>query len=293
MIDKITPRPSVQVAQMLAKDGFEDTKISETTKNTFVAPFVNAESASYLIIEDLFPAGRPPLEKAGIYMTDRDTVRKTDHMKVCACLNPLHTILAISGKLLNYPTIFACMKDPRLVALVKRAANEALPVVESPGIIEPAAFLNEVLNERFPNPFIPDAPARIASDTSQKIPIRFGVTLRERAKAGLPSAELEAIPLFIALFLRYRMGLDDMGNVMELSPDPRCPAELNVLSGVALGDGASVDLKPILSNAELFGVDLYEEGLAEKIEGIFLKLSSGKNAVNEVLKNDTSREVGR
>ena len=46
--------------------------------------------------------------------------------------------------------------------------NEALPVVENPGILDPKAFIDEVVNERFPNPFIPDQPERIATDTSGK-----------------------------------------------------------------------------------------------------------------------------
>ncbi|MCL2199959.1 MAG: mannitol dehydrogenase family protein, partial [Defluviitaleaceae bacterium] len=229
------------------------------------------------------PNGRPPLEKAGIYLTDRETVRKMDQMKVCACLNPLHTILAVSGMLLGYPTISSCMKDAALVKLLRKAAAEALPVVPDPGIVKPADFLNEVLTERFPNPFIPDAPARIASDTSQKIPIRFGITLKERKAQNLPMAELEAIPMFIALFLRYRMGIDDKGEKLNLSPDPRLPEALNILYGVPFGKAAELDLKPILSNATLFGIDLYEANLADKVKTILGNLSSAPNAVANVI----------
>lgn len=281
MIDKITPRPSREIAKKLAADGFADTKISETAKNTFVAPFVNAEAAKYLIIENDFPFGRPPLEEAGVFFVERETVQKMDQMKVCACLNPLHTILAIAGKLLGYPTISACMKDERLVKLIRRAATEALPVVPHPGIVDPIDFLHEVVTERFPNPFIPDTPARIACDTSQKIPIRFGITLQKLYKKNFPMSELQAIPLFIALFLRYRMGIDDNGAEMELSPDPRLPAYLNTLNGMQFGESA--DLSPILSDAELFGVNLYDAGLGAKIEKLFAGLSSGENSVSSIL----------
>ena len=281
MVDKITPRPSEEVAAMLAADGIASTAITQTAKNTFVAPFVNAESAEYLIIEDLFPNGRPPLEKAGVYITDRETVRKMDQMKVCACLNPLHTVLAISGMLLDKPTIAACMQDEKLVRLVNLAANEALPTVVNPGIIDPAVFLKEVLTERFPNPFIPDAPARIACDTSQKVPVRFGVTLQERKKEGLPIDTLEAIPLFIALWLRYRTGVADSGQPLELSPDPRLPEVFNALDGVKFGE--KVDIAPMLSHAATFGVNLYEAGLGQKIEGLFAELNSGAGAVSRML----------
>jgi fructuronate reductase len=216
-----------------------------------------------------------------VYLTDRETVRKMDQMKVCACLNPLHTILAVSGMLLEYPTISACMKDEKLVKLLRMAASEALPVVPHPGIIDPNDFLNEVLTERFPNPFIPDAPARIASDTSQKVPIRFGITLKERKEQGLPMAELEAIPLFVALFLRYRMGINDKGEKMDLSPDPRLPVAFNVLYGIPFGK--TVDLRPMLSDATTFGVNLYDVGLGEKIEALFVEVSAGAGAVRKKL----------
>jgi len=281
MIDKITPRPSDEVAKILTTDGYEDTQITETTKHTFIASFVNAESSQYLVIEDVLPGGSPPLQKVGVYITDRETVRKVDQMKVCACLNPLHTILAISGKLLNYSTISECMQDENLVQLIRKAANEALPMVDHPGIIDPSAFLQEVLTERFPNPFIPDAPARIACDTSQKIPVRFGTTLKAKQVAGMPLDDLEAIPLTIALWLRYRMGIDDLGNPMEISPDPRCPKSVIQLNGLPFG--TDIDLTPILSDTTLFGVDLNKVGLSEKIKAAFKRLSAGPGCVAQEL----------
>jgi len=281
MIDKITPRPSEAVAEILAADGYEDTAISKTEKNTFVASFVNAESAEYLVIEDNFPNGRPPLEKSGVYMTDKETVRKMDQMKVCACLNPLHTILGVTGPLLKMPTIAACMKDARLVKWLNQAAEEALPTVANPDIIDPKDFLNVVLTERFPNPYIPDTPERIACDTSQKIPVRFGEAMKVRKEKGLPIANLEAVPLFIAMWLRYRMGLTDTGEPMTLSPDPLLPQPVEIFDHLKFGE--KVNLRPILSNADTFGVDLYEVGLGEKIEGLFYALSAGAGAVSDKL----------
>ena len=281
MIDKITPRPSEIVADMLAKDGYEDTAITVTSKNTYAASFVNAEAAQYLVIEDNFPNGRPLLEKAGVYMTDQETVRRSDQMKVCACLNPLHTALAISGMLLNYPTIADCMKDERLVALIRQVAKESLPMMEDPGIINPEAFLEEVLTQRFPNPFIPDTPARIASDTSQKIPVRFGINLKARQDKGLSFDELTATPLVIALWLRYRMGADDSGQALTLSPDSRCPEAVAALQDLQFGQ--KIDFRPILSDAGLFGIDLYTTKLGERVERIFEELVRDVSAVEAIL----------
>ena len=77
MIDKITPRPSEKLADALEAAGVENMQPVVTSKRTYIAPFVNAEGPQYLVIEDDFPNGRPALEKAGVYMTDRDTVNMT------------------------------------------------------------------------------------------------------------------------------------------------------------------------------------------------------------------------
>ena len=95
MIDKITPRPHKIVEESLEKDGIEGMTPIVTSKNTFIAAFVNAERPQYLVVEDKFPNGRPALEKAGVYMTDRETVNKTERMKVTTCLNPLHTAMSV------------------------------------------------------------------------------------------------------------------------------------------------------------------------------------------------------
>ncbi len=274
MIDKITPRPAASITRALAEEGFEDMDPVETAKHTFIAPFVNAEIPQYLVVEDRFPNGRPALEKAGVYMTDRDTVNRTERMKVTTCLNPLHTALAVCGCLLGYTLIADEMKDADLKRLVERIGyREGLPVVTDPGILSPEAFLREVLEQRLPNPFMPDTPQRIACDTSQKVPIRFGETIKSRVKNGTAD-ELEGIPLAIAAWLRYLLAVDDKGNPMDVSPDPMRENLQEVLKGVRFGepDSAEGALRPILSNSVIFAANLYETPLAAKIEKIFREM---------------------
>lgn len=287
MIDKITPRPDDKVKKMLLEDGFEDTELIVTSKNTYTAAFVNAEETEYLVIEDKFPNGRPPFEKAGILFTDRETVDKVEKMKVCTCLNPLHTSLAIFGCLLSYTTIWEEMRDTELVKLVNKIGYvEGMPVVVNPGVLNPQDFIKAVLELRLPNPFMPDAPQRIATDTSQKIPIRFGETIKAyHASSSLEVTSLTFIPLTIAGWLRYLMGKDDNGNDFAPSPDPML-AELQILlQGVQLSDKELKEnvLKPILSNDKIFAVNLYEIGLGEKIESMFLELIEGAGAVRRTL----------
>src|SRR5574344_1358769 len=170
MIDKITPRPHEKVKEMLAADGFEDNNYNETENHTFTAPFVNAEEVQYLVIEDNYTNGRPPLHLGGALYTTRETVDKVETMKVMTCLNPLHTAMSVYGCMLGYTLICEEMKDPDIVKLIQILGyQEGLPVVVDPGILSPKAFLDEVVTERLPNPFMPDSPQRIATDTSQKV----------------------------------------------------------------------------------------------------------------------------
>ena len=287
MIDKITPRPAENVQRMLEADGVTNMAPIVTSKNTFIAPFVNAERPQYLVIEDHFPNGRPALEKAGVYMTDRDTVNRTERMKVTTCLNPLHTALSVYGCLLGYDLICEEMKDPDLTRLVKTLGyDEGLPVVVDPKIISPKAFIDEVVTERLPNPFMPDSPQRIATDTSQKVSIRFGETIKSYAANGSDLCSLKAVPLVLVGWMRYLLGVDDNLAAFALSPDPLKEELQAQLAGIEVGKPESYtgQLQSILSNASIFGVDLVAVGLSHKIEELFIKQLAGAGAVRATLR---------
>ena len=261
MIDKITPRPDPRVAEMLRQDGFEDTELIITARKTYTAAFVNAEEKEYLVIEDNFPNGRPPLEAAGIYFADRETVSNVERMKVTTCLNPLHTALAVFGCVMGYETICAEMGDPLLKKLVERIGYvEGLPVVVSPGIIDPKTFIDEVVNERLPNVFLPDTPQRIATDTSQKLAIRFGETIKAHVARGDVDA-LVGIPLALAGWFKYLSGVGDDGAPFALSPDPRLPLFAEPLTA----ENAGRLIPPVLRDTSIFGLNLEEAGLANRV----------------------------
>ena len=238
------------------------------------------------MIEDSFPNGRPPLEKAGVYMTDRDTVNKAETMKVTTCLNPLHTALAVCGCLLGFNKISDEMKDDDLKNLVYALGQEGLKVVVNPGIIKPEDFINEVLTERLPNPFMPETPQRIATDTSQKLVIRYGETIKAYLKEGKLD-DLKIIPFVIAAWLRYLMGVDDEGREMTLSSDPLLDDLTPLVAGIKLGqkiDDVS-GINYILSKEELFGVNLLEqENMVQKIMGYLNDMIEGPGAVRRTLK---------
>ncbi len=288
MIDKITPRPDASIEAMLQADGIEELMPVITSKNTYVAPFVNAEECEYLVIEDAFPNGRPALEKGGIMFTERETVDKVEKMKVCTCLNPLHTALAVYGCVLGYTKISDEMKDAELKKLVETIGYvEGLPVVVNPGILDPKEFIDTVLNVRIPNPFMPDTPQRIATDTSQKLAIRFGETIKAyQASEELDVKSLKLIPLVFAGWLRYLMAVDDNGKAFELSSDPLLTTVCPYVQKLTLAEGQDVEaaVEPVLHMANIFGVDLYEAGLAEVVIGYLKELTAGVGAVRTTLK---------
>ncbi len=289
MIDKITPRPDAKVEKMLLDDGMENLEPVITSKNTYIAPFVNAEECEYLVIEDAFPNGKPPIDKGGIIFTDRETVDKVEKMKVCTCLNPLHTTLAIYGCLLGYTLIADEMKNPLLKKFVETIGYvEGLPVVVDPGIIAPKDFIDAVVNVRIPNPFMPDTPQRIATDTSQKLAIRFGETIKAYQKrSDLSVNDLKFIPLVFAGWLRYLMAVDDQGNAFTLSPDPLLDIATPYVAGFEL-NGKEKDLScldELLRNEKIFGVDLIKIGMSDLVKKYFAELSSGIGAVEKTLQN--------
>ena len=59
-----------------------------------------------------------------------------------------------------------------------------------------------------------------------------------------------------------------------------------MLTGVTLGAPDSVEgkLEGILSNASVFGVSLYEAGLADKVTGFLKEMLMGPGAVRATLK---------
>lgn len=295
MIDKITPRPDAKVEAMLAEDHIGGLDAVVTSKNTYIAPFVNAEECEYLVIEDAFPNGKPALDKGGIIFTDRATVDKVEKMKVCTCLNPLHTALAIYGCLLGYTLISEEMKNPLLKNMVEVIGyKEGLPVVVNPGILDPKKFIDEVVNVRIPNPFLPDSPQRITTDTSQKLSIRFGETIKAyEASPDLHTEDLKLIPLVYAGWLRYLMGIDDEGREFTPSSDPLLEEARQYVADYELSFSPKdlSKLDALLANEKIFGVNLHAIGMDTLVKQYFAELSSGVGAVAAALKKYVPEKV--
>ena len=288
MIDKITPRPSEQIAADLEALGLEDMQPVITAKKTYIAPFVNAEKPQYLVIEDSFPNGRPALEKGfGVYMADRKTVNLAERMKVTVCLNPVHSATGPLGVALGYE-LFAHMlnTDADMMKMARMVAyDEGLPVVQDPGILSPQAFVDELFNDRFPNEYLGDTNLRLAVDVSQMVGIRFGETIKAYVEKYGDASRLTALPLGIAGWLRYMLAVDDAGKKYELAPDPMNEEIQEQLKDIVVGQPETFtdQLRPILSNERLFFIDLYKAGVGEKVENMFREMIAGPGAIKATI----------
>ena len=157
-------------------------------------------------------------------------------------------------------------------------------MVVDPGVLNPYEFIGAVINRRLPNPFMPDAPQRIATDTSQKLAIRFGETIKAYEARGLDKSNL----ILIRWCWQLRPlpeGIDDNGQAFEPSTDPLL-AELQAIVApleVKEGEQDFSCLKKLYSRVDVFGVDLYAVGLGEKIEAMAKELFAGPGAVRKTL----------
>ena len=146
--------------------------------------------------------------------------------------------------------------------------------------------IDTVINVRIPNPFMPDTPQRIATDTSQKLAIRFGETIKAYAASdSLNVANLKHIPLVFAGWLRYLMAVDDNGNSFTPSSDPLLESASVYVKDFELSatpkDLSKLDA--LLSNEKVFGVNLIANGMADIVKKYFAELSVGTGAVKATL----------
>ena len=196
MVDRITPRPTPDVAdRVAAATGWAD-----------AAP-VMAESFIQWVIEDRFIAGRPAWETVGVEMVD--SVAPYEEAKI-RILNASHSAIAWAGTLVGMDFIHEGTHD----AAIRRIAfdyvtDDVVPCLQSaarPSPIDLAAYRDVVL-ARFGNPAIRDTNQRVAMDGFSKIPGFIAPTLRERLAAHAPIASVAMLPaLFLAYLQRWHHG---------------------------------------------------------------------------------------
>jgi D-arabinitol 4-dehydrogenase len=183
MVDRITPRPTAEVAQRVRAATGRDDPVA-----------LMAESFIQWVIEDRFINGRPDWEKVGVEMVD--SVDAYEEAKI-RLLNATHSCIAWAGTLAGYRYIHEGTRDARIRRLAyDYATDDVIPVLE-PSPIDLDDYRDVVL-ERFGNPALCDTNQRVAMDGFSKIPGFIAPTVRERLARG---ESIEAVAMLPALFL--------------------------------------------------------------------------------------------
>ena len=199
MVDRITPITTpADVSVLRARFGVGD------------AWPVVCEPFTQWIIEDRFPAGRPPWEDAGVQLVE--DVAPYEAMKL-RLLNGSHQALAYFARLAGYEFVHEVCQDPLWSRFLQDYMNhEVAPTLQAvPGV--DLEDYKRTLLQRFSNAVIADTVARLCSQTSALIPKYVLPVIR----AGLATGgEVHRAAAVVASWARYAEGLDDHGRPMPL-----------------------------------------------------------------------------
>ncbi|MGD9529691.1 MAG: mannitol dehydrogenase family protein, partial [Pseudonocardia sp.] len=165
---------------------------------------------SQWVLEDDFPAGRPPLEHAGVQLvTD---VEPYELMKL-RLLNASHQALCYLGRLAGYDLVHDVCRDPLFAGfLLAYMDREATPTLEPVPGIDLYRYKRQLI-ERFSNPFVRDTVARLCAESSDRIPKWLLPVIRHNLASG---GEIERSALVVASWARYATGMDEKGAPIEV-----------------------------------------------------------------------------
>ncbi len=189
MVDRITPRPTPDVAQRVkTATGWDDQAA------------LMGESFIQWVIEDRFVAGRPAWQEVGAEMVD--SVHAYEEAKI-RILNATHSCVAWAGTLRGLQYIHEDMADAQIRQLGHDyVTQDVIPSLDTPAHpcpINLAAYRDVVL-DRFGNPNIRDNNQRVAMDGFSKLPGMIVPTLRDCLDAGRP---MDATAMLPALFFEF------------------------------------------------------------------------------------------
>ncbi|WP_277186212.1 D-arabinitol 4-dehydrogenase [Caballeronia sp. BR00000012568055] len=185
MVDRITPRPTPDVAERIkAATGFDDK-----------APIMGEKFIQW-VIEDNFIAGRPAWEKVGAEMVE--SVHPYEEAKI-RILNASHSCIAWAGTLVGLQYIHEGTQDMEIRALADAYVTEDVIPCLTPSPLDLAKYRDIVL-DRFSNPHIKDTNQRVAADGFSKLPGFIAPTISECFARGVDPDATAVLP---ALFFRF------------------------------------------------------------------------------------------
>jgi len=196
MVDRITPATGPRERALAASFGLADP-----------VP-VTCEPFRQWVLEDHFPAGRPPLEQVGVTFTPH--VHAHEAMKI-RILNGGHAIIAYPGGLLDIDLVHEAMAHPLIAGFLDKVErDEIIPHVTPVPETDLGGYF-ATIKGRFANPEIADTIRRLCLDGSNRQPKFILPSLRDNLAAGRvpPGLILEC-----ALWCRYCAGVSDSGAVI-------------------------------------------------------------------------------
>ena len=238
--------PSTMVDRIVPATTEADRQLAHRLTGLADAWPVVTEPFSQWVIEDRFPSGRPPFERAGVQLVA--DVRPFELMKL-RMLNGSHSTIAYLGYLGGYEHVNEAIADSAIHALIHGLMTEEVAST-LPGHFQDLGAYREALLERFRNPALRHRTWQIAMDGSQKLPQRLLGTIRDRLAHGLP---ITRAALGVAAWMRYVTGVDEKGCPIDVS-DPLA-ARLRAITDAAGGSPTAI-VDGLLGVAEIFGDDL-------------------------------------
>ena len=234
MVDRITPVTTDQDrAELAERFAIED------------AWPVVCEPFTQWVIEDNFGLGRPPMEDADVQLVS--DVEPYELMKL-RLLNASHQALCYLGYLSGYRYAHEVCADPVFVAFLRGYMDqEGTPTLAPvPGV--DLELYKATLIERFSNPEIRDALARLCAESSDRIPTWLLPVIRAQLATG---GSIAYATLVVASWARYAEGVDEQGKPITLVD--RLSDRLTKVAGAQGMDGTG-----FISQRNLFG-DLVDD----------------------------------
>jgi mannitol 2-dehydrogenase len=197
MVDRITPGTGPRERAMAAAFGLEDDPVP-----------VTCEPFRQWVLEDNFPAGRPPLEQVGVTFTD--DVHAYEAMKI-RILNGGHATIAYPGGLMGIEYVHEAMADPAISGFLDKVEREEIIPYVAPVPDTDLAAYYDLIRDRFSNPEVADTERRLCFDGSNRQPKFIIPSLRDALAAG---GKIDGLALVSAMWCRYCAGTTDDGQVI-------------------------------------------------------------------------------
>ncbi|GAA3709106.1 mannitol dehydrogenase family protein [Zhihengliuella alba] len=167
------------------------------------------------VLEDDFPAGRPPFEQAGVQVVD--DVEPYELMKL-RLLNATHQAMAYTGYLAGYRYAHEAAQDPLFAEFFAQyMRREGEPTLKPVPGIDLAAYQAKLL-ERFSNEQVRDTLARLCAESSDRIPTWLVPVIVQNLNDGGASAgrSVALSAAIVASWARYAEGVDEAGEPIDV-----------------------------------------------------------------------------